>query len=119
MTEFVPATAAAVREYYGKMPDLTLRMAYFVMDGDAPISLGGFIRVRHDVVALFSDTKPGAQKAHPVTALKFGKFLMGIADEKHWTVISWPDENLDVAEKFLRHLGFEPTDGKEWVRWAR
>lgn len=115
MIEIRPATPADVRNYYGGPPQKTMRAYVVVADGEI-IAIGGFIRIRSNVMALFSDIKTGMQEAHPVTAVRFAKKLMKIADDNGWTLLSWPAEDILKAPKFLRYLGFEPTDSGEWIR---
>lgn len=115
MTEVKPATAELLRQFYGETLQPTVR-AFVVMDSDEVISVVGFIRFRAGIMILFSDTKPGAQKTHPMTTVKVGRMLMKIADDNKWTLLSWPNGDIEAAERFLRFLGFEPGENGEWVR---
>lgn len=115
--KIVPATDALVREYYGDAPIPTMR-AYVVLDGDKPIAVGGFIRVRSKLMAIFSESKEGERQRHKLTALKFAKMLLKIADEKGWNLIADPACDIETARIFLVHLGFEPDENGVYIRWA-
>ena len=115
---FVPATESLMRRYpgynYGSLPTLN---AYVVMDGEEVLALGGFIRVTRGRRVLFSEVLPETLEKHKLTAVKFAKMLMGVADKNGWTLVADPDENLEGAERFLHYLGFEPDDEGVLTRW--
>ncbi len=111
----VPATAELLREYYGETPRLTLR-AYVILDGEKPVAVGGFIRIAHNYMAVFSESKEDEREKHKVTAVKFAKMLMHIADENRWKLFADPDCDIGTAKRFLERLGFRLNDAGEYVR---
>jgi len=118
MKDVVPATKELLRAFYGddKLPTLPTMRAFCLLEGETPVAVAGFVRVAHNVMALFSDAAEGARKRHPVGALKLGRMLTGIADEKGWTLISDADPSIPEAEAFLKRLGFEPDGYEGWIR---
>jgi hypothetical protein len=115
--KIVPATEGLIREYYGDEPIPTMR-AWVVLDGEKPVAVGGFVRISQKVMAVFSESKEGEREQHKLTALKFAKTLMKIADEHDWTLVADPACDIETATKFLAHLGFEPNENGVYVRWA-
>lgn len=116
MITVVPATEALLREFYGDKPWPTMQ-AWIVMEDGKPITVGGFLRVRQNMRMLFCDTTDEARMAHKITAVKFTKMLLKIADEHGWTLIADPDANISTAPHFLEHFGFKPGLVGEYVRW--
>lgn len=114
--KFVPATSELISQFYGSKMTPTMR-AYVVLDDDeVPISVGGFIRMSNGRMALFNDSKEGELAKHKVTAMKFAKWLIGIADAHHWRLIADPDVNIPGAKRFLTRLGFKENDNGVFER---
>ena len=113
--KIVPATTALLQQYYGVQHPFTVR-AYVVLDGDEPVGVGGFIRIRHNFMAVFSEAKPGEREKHKKTAVKFAQMLMKIADENEWGLLANPDCDIETAARFLERLGFHRNEHGEYIR---
>jgi hypothetical protein len=111
-----PATREALREYYGDAPLPTMR-AYMVLDDDDKvIGVGGFVWLRRNRYAIFSESLEGERQKHRVTAFKFAKMLLKIADEHGWVLFADPDCSIGTAKQFLERLGFKPGPDGVYVR---
>lgn len=111
----VPATKALLDEYYDGRQMPTMQAWVWLEDGK-PVGVSGFMNYRYKVKVLFSDVDDGMTAQHRIQTLKFAKKMLKIADEKGWTLIAHPNEELETAERFLTYLGFQPNEHGEYVR---
>lgn len=109
--KIVPATNELLDEYYEGKPYPTVRAYVVLNDENKPVAVGGFYRLRYNLMAIFSESKEGERQKHKVTAYKFAKFLLGIADENGWILYADPDSMIETAPKFLERLGFRDVEG--------
>lgn len=118
MKNVVPATKELLREFYGeeRLRTLPTMRAYCFMEDGKPAAVTGFIRLRHNVMALFSDADPELRKRYPLSALKLARMMLKIADDNGWTLISDADPRIPEAAGFLEHLGFEPGENGEYIK---
>lgn len=116
--KIVPATAELIDKFYDGKPLPTMR-AYVVLNGeDEPIAVAGFFYRTQKQRILFSDIKNNENAKHKVLTMRVAKKLMKIADENDWTLIAYPNPEIETATQFLSHLGFVPGENGEYVRWA-
>lgn len=115
--KIVGATPALVDKFYNgtKMP-FTSRSYFLLNDDGEPIATAGFVRRAKKEMILYTEGKDEVFR-HKKEIIRFGRFILNIADEHDWKLVSSADESILTAHGFAIHFGFEPQDGGEYVRW--
>lgn len=114
----VPATVGLTHQFYGKDIPYSSRGYFLLNDAGEPIATAGFVRRAKGVMAIYTQGKPEVFE-HKKEIVKFGRFMLAIADMHGWELRSKADESILTAHGFAAHFGFEQLEGGEYVRWAR
>jgi len=114
--KLVPATKELLREYYGDTPLPTIRAFMVVDEAEKPVGIGGFVRMRDGRMMIFTEGREGVAEGNKKLVIKLGRLLIDIADKNRWTLVAIESE-LETAERFIKHFGFELNSDGEYVRW--
>jgi hypothetical protein len=106
--ELVPATNELLVRFYGEPVKRTMR-AVVAVRGNEILGVAGIYR-HENGWGMFSDTTEELRR-HGKLLLKSAKAFMQVAIDSGLPIFAKCSENLETADRFLRHLGFRPVDG--------
>ena len=106
--ELVPATPELLLKFYGEPNKRTMK-AVVAVRGNEILGVAGIYRHLNGW-GMFSDTTEELRR-HSKFILKSAKTFMKIAIDSGLPIFAKCSDNLETADRFLRHLGFRPVDG--------
>lgn len=107
-----PATAADFRQFFGRLPETTVRARAIEIDGEV-VGIGGYYVLGEQAV-MFSDHKPGA-----IPKITIWREVKAFMDTIEMPAICRCTKG---SERFLQRLGWvlaEHTDDGDLYRWQR
>jgi hypothetical protein len=100
----VPATAEMIMRFTGEAPRHTVRALAAVLDGE-PLAIAGVHCDGKRHIA-FASVKPVMRERYRKTGLRMARQVIAMWRSLGVPVFAVPDERIEAAPRFLRHLGF-------------
>lgn len=109
MITTAPATREMFSEFYEGMNEVSVKAIALKKDGKV-IAIGGSY-IKDGAVIIFMKATDEARKKYPKSLFSAAKRFL---ESKRGMVLAKCDINIDGADRFLKHLGFEHIGGDVW-----
>lgn len=112
MVEIVPATHDVLFRHYREPLGQSV-YAIAAVDGDKTLGVAGFYLTASGAV-VFAELSDQL-RAMPRVLIKGARRIFKALEDKRYNVFAKCDQNIEAAERFLLHLGFQRFDGDVFV----
>lgn len=109
MIEVVPATREIMQDEFDGMQAFSVKAKAIIEDGEVICVMGTYMTCGN-VVGFMKATDKA--RCRPKLLFKTAKQIF---ESKKGRILAYCDMNIDGADRFLRHLGFECIGGDIWL----